>query len=454
VIGPDKKFAWDTDKAGDRTAVGPGDVIYTMGPYRTLNVYAPDGTLKWKHGFKNSEITFMPAVGADGTVYVSTTTGRVCALTADGVESWEAQCRGKCKSGPAIGPDGMVYVVSGKTRWKSTHTSNCVLQAFAPDGKLSWATDVETATLTASPGIGADGSVYVGLHDGLAAVDPGGVVLWTAPLDGPVTTPPVVAADGTIYVVSSEAGRLYALELTGAVKWEKRMQMFGTSSPAIGAKGTIYVGTADARLCALDPEGVLLWSFRARGGFQSSPGLTDDGVLFAASDDGRLHSFAIDDRPAASPWPMWGANARRTWRAGRAVISGAAADRFIADTGREGVKWLITNRQFVVRRHQGKTRYFREFLAVRGIDKIKVNGLAFGRDHVWAATDRGAFCYERKKATWTEYAVNREHIGEPVESVNVGDDGRAGFTMKLGSGEKTSEKTFFFDPATASWTEK
>ena len=48
-----------------------------------------------------------------------------------------------------------------------------------------------------------------------------------------------------------------------------------------------------------------------------------------------------------------------------------------------------------------------------------VRGLAFSPRRVWAATDRGAFVYDRRTRAWNQLAVNLmfELVATPVEAV-------------------------------------
>jgi hypothetical protein len=121
----------------------------------------------------------------------------------------------------------------------------------------------------------------------------------------------------------------------------------------------------------------------------------------------------------------------------------------IKDTAKEGVEWLIYEKRFVARKQKDKLRNFDEFMIARGIDSIKVGKLAFTEERVWAPTNVGAFCYERKSGIWVEYAVNRMHIGMPVDSIRVRDDKALEFAMKI----EGKVKTYVFDAKSSSWAE-
>ncbi len=121
--------------------------------------------------------------------------------------------------------------------------------------------------------------------------------------------------------------------------------------------------------------------------------------------------------------------------------------RRVADTGREGVEWIVYERKFVARAEKDALRNFLGFMRAREYDSIKVNGLHFMEDSVWAATDKGAFRYERKAGAWVEYAVKREHIGVPVTSIRPDDDGNLVFAVVVDG--KNIECTF--DTETGTW---
>jgi outer membrane protein assembly factor BamB len=83
-------------------------------------------------------------------------------------------------------------------------------------------------------------------------------VKWEYEAKGPITAGLALADDGTIYA-ASEAGFLYALDLSGNLKWK-----FDTgpvkAAPAIGTDGTIYVTNQDQQILAINPTGTLQWS--------------------------------------------------------------------------------------------------------------------------------------------------------------------------------------------------
>ncbi len=122
----------------------------------------------------------------------------------------------------------------------------------------------------------------------------------------------------------------------------------------------------------------------------------------------------------------------------------------VKDPHGKGVEWLIYEKKFVARKEGGRLRNFEEFLQARALDTISVRGLVPTRGKVWAATDNGAFCFDRASGSWIEYAVNRTHIGVPVDSVTVEDEENVVFTLTVDG----AEKTYVYDARKSKWSER
>ncbi len=69
-----------------------------------------------------------------------------------------------------------------------------------------------------------------------------------------------------------------------------------SSSPAIAADGTVYVGSSDKKLYAISPpasgaSGVLRWAFATGERIESSPAIGPDGTVYVGSFDGTLYAI-------------------------------------------------------------------------------------------------------------------------------------------------------------------
>lgn len=220
-------------------------------------------------------IASSPALGSDGTIYVTTTDGKLVAVAADGsAVKWTATTNDTLGSSPALALDGTIYVGSSDRR----------LYAFTPDGATKWSLDTGAAVL-GSPVVGGDEMVYVGSSDGqLRAVEPGGTVRWSYAAGGPITGAPAVRG-GVVYVGSDDK-KLHAVStVDGKRKWTYDT-LGEVATPVIASDGTIYVGSADGRLYAITPTGLLFFAVNVKGKIRSAPALGDDGMIYVTSDTG------------------------------------------------------------------------------------------------------------------------------------------------------------------------
>ncbi len=111
AIDPNGQEKWTfTIFGGTSTVIGSDGTIF----FAADKVYAvnPDGAQKWAFNFGGLDLYVLPAVGADGTVYVGSTDHNIYAINPDGTRKWNFPTGDEVHSSPAIGPDGTVYVGS------------------------------------------------------------------------------------------------------------------------------------------------------------------------------------------------------------------------------------------------------------------------------------------------------------------------------------------------------
>ncbi len=96
-----------------------------------------------------------PAIGPDGTIYVSSYDHKIYALNSDGTERWEFETGAAIVSSPALAADHTIYVGSDDGTLYALRTR---------DGKPRWSF-VTGNHVCSSPAIGPDGTIYVGTGD-------------------------------------------------------------------------------------------------------------------------------------------------------------------------------------------------------------------------------------------------------------------------------------------------
>ena len=255
-----------------------------LSPYNTSRV---DGTLKWSYttgGWVGS-----PAIGGDGTIYVSSSTysndgeGKLYAINPDGKLKWSYTSGDKAYFTPAVGGDGTIYVAGSSSTYGDDDEGK--LYAINPDGTLKWSYNTGD-TLSSSPAIGMDGTIYLSSGYNLSALNPDGTLKWSYNTEDWLSSSPAIGDDGTIYV-GSDRGNLYAINPDGTLKWNYSTYFDGQafpplSTPSLGDDGTIYI--CSEVLYAFNPDGTLKWTFPLAGYMLPSPAIGSDGTVYVGSD--------------------------------------------------------------------------------------------------------------------------------------------------------------------------
>lgn len=168
-----------------------------------LAVDSKTGSKIWEFsGIGSTSSQSSPAVSDDGTVYITDKEGDIFAIDSNGILKWKhslQQTNSPIESAdPIIGPDGTIYSVNNKGN----------LYALSPNGDLKW--EYKSGGIYIPPIIDKNGIIYIALRSSLVALNPEGIQQWSLPLTGPLTSAPVIAEDGTIYVASI-SGIIYAI---------------------------------------------------------------------------------------------------------------------------------------------------------------------------------------------------------------------------------------------------
>ncbi|HSV06724.1 MAG TPA: PQQ-binding-like beta-propeller repeat protein [Candidatus Binatus sp.] len=208
ALNPDCSLKWryKTTRGIAETspAIAPDGTIYIGNGGGFLTAINPDGTLKWATKAGGSMQYCSPAIATDGTIYMSSRTG-LTALNSDGTIQWSFVPPGAViQSAPAIATDGTIYV---GTRG-STHGVGAALYALDPNGNVLWSYATGTE-FDGSPAIGLDGVIYTVTGKSVIAVNPDGTLLWDYPTGRQMFSSPAIGVDGSLYVASDS---LYAFK--------------------------------------------------------------------------------------------------------------------------------------------------------------------------------------------------------------------------------------------------
>jgi outer membrane protein assembly factor BamB len=185
-------------------SIGPDGTIYVGSLNSNVYSISPQGQTNWT--FAMTKATYCsPAIANDGTIYIGSDDGNLYALDRSGNRKWNFKTGNNVESSPAVSADGTIYIGG----------LDGFFRAFDADGNEKWSQ--APGGISASPAICADGSVLVASYaSGLYAYSSSGAILWSLPFGtGGMFSSPVVASDGTIYVVVGSY--LYSLQGTNAL---------------------------------------------------------------------------------------------------------------------------------------------------------------------------------------------------------------------------------------------
>ena len=176
------------------------------------------------------------------------------------------------------------------------------------------------SALFAPPGVGRDGSVYVGSGEGYVhALASDGRYRWSYTVKGRIVAAPVEEpATGRVFVATSEA-RLYALEPDAHLRWVFPLPVAPKTELALTPKGTLLFVGRDDYLYGVTTSGALTLRLSAAGA-RSAPAALDGGqsALLLADTFATLKGYGYERTPLPGPFA---ASAKLAIAANRAIFA-------------------------------------------------------------------------------------------------------------------------------------
>jgi hypothetical protein len=274
-------------------AVTGGGTVYALSfqpqasgePELTLTSISPQGRLNWQQtagaSFGSGTVPNV-TLGPDGTVYASASapgfaglfSGTLVAYNALGEQTWSAALP-FATSAPVVGPTGTAFVVGPS-----------FVAAVAPGGAVLWTNSQISGGH--GPTVGADNRVYVANGTALTALNGAtGAVVWSTPIPS-ATGPTSLAPSGVVYVPTS--GGLAAVSSGGAVQFVQDEPGSGLgSTPINDTAGNLYFGAGDS-FDATNAAGDAIWTTPTRAAGQS-PAMASNGTLYVP-DSTLLRAYA------------------------------------------------------------------------------------------------------------------------------------------------------------------
>jgi outer membrane protein assembly factor BamB len=296
-------------------AIGPDGTIYFGGSADGV-LYALDpvtGTNKWMYSISSGVFYSSPAIGSDGTIYIGSypvqknDTPYLYAFNTNGTLRWHYMPPNGIFSSPAISQDGAtIYFGCDDGKMYALSTNGTTLR---------WAFNTGPKAITASPAIGPDGKIYIGvgsvLNPKFYCVNTNGTTNWVFNCTNRIQSSAAIGDDGTVYFGSDDM-HLYALNTNGVLKWAAFTGATNGSSPAIAADGTIYIGSDNGNLYAFNGSGTNLGTFTTGATIFSSPAIGTNGTIYIGSEDDNIYALTGASGLARTPWPMYRHDLRHT----------------------------------------------------------------------------------------------------------------------------------------------
>ncbi|MCB1215814.1 PQQ-binding-like beta-propeller repeat protein [bacterium] len=181
-------------------AISPEGVMYFGDPDGRLIAINPDGSFRWEVTLSTSSYS-SPMIGYDGTIYVGGgSSAKLYAVDPEGNILWSFDTSANVRCTPALLIDGRILIGDDGGDFY------CVL----PDGSESWSLSLGVELRTQAL-VDAANNIYIGNSSGtFYCLDSNGNEVWSSNLPGGwISASPSIGADGTVYIGSWD-NKLYA----------------------------------------------------------------------------------------------------------------------------------------------------------------------------------------------------------------------------------------------------
>ncbi len=207
-------------------AIAPNGTIYACTREGSIYALNSNGTLKWQRNLGNGvEIVATPAIGQNSEIYICTLDDGLFAFSANGNQKWVRNYIFGLSS-VAIDREHNLYVGSSEGYLFSLDTF----------GDMRWDEPFDAGDeIISSPAITSTGKICFGTQasdSNFIILNPDGTVFKKVSLQGSISASPVIGTDGSIYI-ATEDGVLYKLNANGDIVWSIITDGSFASTPAV-----------------------------------------------------------------------------------------------------------------------------------------------------------------------------------------------------------------------------
>jgi outer membrane protein assembly factor BamB len=238
---------------------------------------------------------------AQGTIYVSTITGRIFALNPSQKKiKWHLNVGSPIVSSPLL-HNGILVAATYDSWIKGTSFTgkNFLFGIDTDGGKQIWGYEIP-GDVFSSPCLIDDMIIVVGsINNAVYALEGySGNIRWKLETGGEVWSSP--SYNGNEIFIGSDDGFVYCLDIDGKLLWKTKLNgKIRSSSPCLSfdedQRPSVFIGTYNGGMfCLNQSTGVIRWSKQITKPVMASPAIIKDKAFFAASDK-RIYCFQVKD---------------------------------------------------------------------------------------------------------------------------------------------------------------
>lgn len=288
---------------------------------------SPSGSVKWcrKVGASGNNLyAVTPGIDLAGNVYIGQRGKQIWKITPDGTAT-SFSGLGDITGGMSVGRDGTVYAVGKGNVGLYAVDGNTGAQKWLYNTDFGGAADAFTGALrSATPSIGADGTLYMVIDKGaggaVVALTPAGSAKWVFDTAGAIPDGGVaVAADGTLYANggTDPSQGVIALDANGNLKWACPTVAAVQTCPVIDNRGYIHAVDAMANYYVIRPDGSLYGQTKLGSSCTSALVMDSKGMVYTVVNRDGANSVVCATSKASgfdttAPWPMRGGSPCRS----------------------------------------------------------------------------------------------------------------------------------------------
>ena len=238
----------------------------------------------------------------DGTIYISTITGRIFAINLIQRRiKWRLEVGSPLVSSPLV--DNGILVAATYDSWiKDTRYrgKNSVFGVNTQDGKQLWCYEIP-GNIFSSPCLVDKKTIVVGSTESdIYALDMySGVLRWVFETEGEVWSS--ASYNGKEIFIGSDDGFIYSLDTDGKLLWKTKLNgKLRSSSPCLShyyhdQDPCIFMGTyTGGMFCLNQLNGTIKWSKYISRPVMASPATINDKVFFATSNN-KIYCLQVND---------------------------------------------------------------------------------------------------------------------------------------------------------------